>query len=382
MRFLTSGSAPLHVDTAMTFLGMGVPIMQGYGLTETSPVMSVSRPGANEYGAVGRPISGVDGTHRRGRRGAGRAGATSCRATIAIARRRPQRSRADGYTPATSARSMRPAILRITDRKNEIFKTGTGKWISPARIEANIKRSIFVAQAMVTGRGMPYPIALICPNWPLVRLELPQLPPTRRNETLAARDDVRAFLTHEVRRQTHGLATYEQVRRIVVVPREFTVEGGELSPSMKIKRRTVEARYAAEIEARTDADSRRCDAGMTTAQRIDEVVRGPIKSKTVFPALILHLIARQPDHGYGLMQRIRRSAATWLRSTPIRSIRCCAGWKSAASSPRRGSIRQAVATRLCHHAAGRGAAQADQRRDAPVSRFHCGRDYAVTGRAI
>jgi long-chain acyl-CoA synthetase len=139
-------------------------------------------------------------------------------------------------------------FLRITDRKNEIFKTDTGKWISPARVEANIKRSIFIAQALVVGNGRSYPLALICPNWTLVRLELPQLPAGATPEALAARDDVRAFLTHEVHDQTRALASYEQVRRIVVVPREFSVEGGELSPSMKTKRRVVEKNYATEIE--------------------------------------------------------------------------------------------------------------------------------------
>ncbi len=138
--------------------------------------------------------------------------------------------------------------MRITDRKNEIFKTDTGKWVSPARVEANIKRSIFIAQALVVGNGRPYPLALICPNWTLVRLELPQLPAGAAPEELAVRNDVRAFLTHEVREQTRALAGYEQVRRIVVVPREFSVEGGELSPSMKIKRRVVEKNYAAQIE--------------------------------------------------------------------------------------------------------------------------------------
>jgi long-chain acyl-CoA synthetase len=125
-------------------------------------------------------------------------------------------------------------FLRITDRKNEIFKTGTGKWVSPARIEANIKRSIFIAHVMVIGNGRPYPIALIVPNWTLVRQESPP--------------DVHAFLTHEVHKQTHGLATYEQIRRVVVIPAEFSVESGELSPSMKIKRRVVEQRYASEID--------------------------------------------------------------------------------------------------------------------------------------
>jgi len=247
VKFLTSGSAPLHIDTAMTFLSMGIPIMQGYGLTETSPVVSVSRLSGNEYGAVGRPIAGVDVAIAqdgevlvRGRNvmlGYYR----DSEATAAALR--------NGWLHTGDVGEIDAAgFLRITDRKNEIFKTDTGKWISPARVEANIKRSIFIAQALVVGNGRSYPLALICPNWTLVRLELPQLPAGATPEALAARDDVRAFLTHEVHDQTRALASYEQVRRIVVVPREFSVEGGELSPSMKTKRRVVEKNYATEIE--------------------------------------------------------------------------------------------------------------------------------------
>jgi long-chain acyl-CoA synthetase len=247
VKFLTSGSAPLHIDTAMTFLAMGIPIMQGYGLTETSPVVSVSRLSANEYGAVGRPITGVDVEIAddgevlvRGRNvmlGYYR----DSEATAAAIR--------EGWLHTGDVGEIDAAgFLRITDRKNEIFKTDTGKWISPARIEANIKRSIYVAQVLVVGNGRPYPIALVCPNWTLVRLELSQLPAGATPEVLAARNDVRAFLAHEVREQTRALASYEQVRRVVVVPTEFSVEGGELSPSMKIKRRVVEKNYATEIE--------------------------------------------------------------------------------------------------------------------------------------
>jgi long-chain acyl-CoA synthetase len=254
VKFLTSGSAPLHVDTAMTFLGLGVPIMQGYGQTETSPVTSVSRLSQNEYGAVGRPISGVDvriaGDGEILVRG---------RNVMQGYYRDPQATAAaivDGWLHTGDIGDIDGrGFLRITDRKNEIFKTTTGKWISPARIEANIKRSIFVTQAMVVGSGRPHPIALICPNWPLVRLEVPNLPNDATAETLAAREDVRAFLTHEVHKQTRGLASYEQIRRIIVVPREFSVEGGELSPSMKIKRRVVEQRYAGEIERAYESET-------------------------------------------------------------------------------------------------------------------------------
>ena len=245
--FLTSGSAPLHIDTAMTFLGMGVPIMQGYGLTETSPVISVSRLSENEYGAVGRPIDGVevriaqDGELLVQGRNVMQGYYRDAEGTAAAI--------VDGWLHSGDLGEIDAAgFLRITDRKGEVFKTGTGKWVAPARIEANIKRSIFVTHAMVIGNRRPHPIALISPNWPLVRLELPDLPKDATPERLARRDDVHAFFTREVHKQTHGLASYEQIRRVIVIPHEFSVESGELSPSMKLKRRIVEQRYAREIE--------------------------------------------------------------------------------------------------------------------------------------
>jgi long-chain acyl-CoA synthetase len=254
IKFLTSGSAPLHLDTAMTFLGLGIPIMQGYGLTETSPVVSVSRLSDNEYGAVGRPVAGVevrvapDGEVLvRGRNVMHGYYHDAQASSAAIV---------DGWLHTGDVGEIDAAgFLRITDRKNEIFKTGTGKWVSPARIEASIKRSIFVTNVMVAGNGRPHPIALVSANWPLVRLEIPGLPTDASPQMLARRDDVHAFLTREVHEQTRGLASYEQIRRIIVVPQEFSVEGGELSPSMKVKRRVVEARYASEIERAYGAES-------------------------------------------------------------------------------------------------------------------------------
>jgi long-chain acyl-CoA synthetase len=254
VQFLTSGSAPLHVDTAMTFLALGVPIMQGYGLTETSPVTSVSRLSNNEYGAVGRPIAGVDVRIAedgeilvRGRnvmRGYYHDPQATSEAIV------------DGWLRTGDIGEIDAAgFLRITDRKREVFKTGTGKWVSPARVEASLKRSIYVAAAMVTGSGRPHPIALISPNWNLVRHAVPSLPEAPPEE-LAAREDVRTFLNGEAYRQTKALATYEQVRQVIVIPQEFSVERGELSPSMKIKRRIVEERYAGEIDRAYGAEPR------------------------------------------------------------------------------------------------------------------------------
>lgn len=245
MAHLLSGSAALHVDVAMTFLGLGVPILQGYGLTETSPIITTSTMTFNKYGAVGRTIPG-------------------CEVKIAedgeiLARGRNVMM---GYyrDPEATAAALEggwfhtgdigevdeQGYLRITDRKKEVFKTATGKYVAPARVEAAIKRSVYVTQAMVVGDGRAHPAALIVPNWDVLRMELSL--PASSPEELAERDDVCTFVTAQVRKQTADLASYEQIRRIAILPRDFSVESGELSPSMKIKRRIVEDRYKSTID--------------------------------------------------------------------------------------------------------------------------------------
>jgi len=246
MRFFCSGSAALHLDVAMTFLGIGIPILQGYGLTETSPVTTTSQLSANTWGAVGRAIEGVDiriaedgeilvrGRHIM------QGYYHDPEATAAVIQ--------NGWLHTGDVGELDSnGYLRITDRKREVFKTDTGKWIAPSRVEAAIKRSPYIATAMVIGNGRPHPAALIVPNWDLLRIEL-GLSKEEPPETLILRDDVIAYVTHEVRRKTADLATYEQIRRVILLPHEFSVESGELSPAMKIKRRVVEQRYAGEID--------------------------------------------------------------------------------------------------------------------------------------
>ena len=243
--FLLSGSAALHVDVAMTFLGMGVSIMQGYGLTETSPVHTTNQITANRFGSVGHTIPEVetkiaeDGEILiRGRH------------VMMGYYREPEATAtalADGWFHTGDIGEIdADGYLRITDRKKEIFKTATGKYVSPARVESALKRSVYVAQAMVVGDGRPFPEALVAPNWDVLRVELSL--PQASAEDLSQRDDVKTFITQEARKQTADLASYEQIRNVIVLPREFTVESGELSPSMKIKRRVVEERYKALIE--------------------------------------------------------------------------------------------------------------------------------------
>ncbi len=252
MQFFCSGSAALHIDVAMTFLAIGVPILQGYGLTETSPVTSTSQLSANEWGAVGRAIAGVDIKIAedgeilvRGRQ-------------VMQGYYRDEKATAevlqDGWLHTGDIGELdSKGYLRITDRKREVFKTDTGKWIAPSRVEAAIKRSPFVGTAMVVGANRPHPAALIVPNWDMVRIEL-ALPKEAPPEELILRDDVVLFMSNEVRRKTADLASYEQIRRVILLPNEFSVDRGELSPAMKIKRRVVESRYAAEIDRGYAAD--------------------------------------------------------------------------------------------------------------------------------
>jgi long-chain acyl-CoA synthetase len=246
VKFIMSGSAALHIDVAMTFLSLDVPIMQGYGLTETSPVITVNCLSKNKYGTVGRPINGVDvkiaddGEILSRGRNVMHGYFNDPAATAAVFTE-------NWFHTGDIGELTSDGFLRITDRKKEVFKTSTGKFVSPARVEAAIKRSIFVAQAMVVGDGRAYPAALVCPNFDLVRVEL-DLPKDASNEDLAKRKDVFDFMAAEVRKRTADLGSYEQIRKIALIVREFSVEGGELSPAMKIKRRVVEERYRSLID--------------------------------------------------------------------------------------------------------------------------------------
>ncbi len=243
--FFVSGSAPLHFDVAMTLLGCDLPIVEGYGPTECSPVITVNTFLNNHYGTVGKPIPGVeiaiapDGEILA--RGPGvMLGYYKNEAATAEALR-------DGWYHTGDVGELdRDGFLRVTDRKNELFKTSGGKFIAPGRLEAAIKRSVYVNQALIVGEGHAHPVALVSPNWELVRVEL-RLPDGIAPGILAERDDVVTFMTNQVRLQTADLATFEQVRRVAVLPRDLTIEDGELSPTLKVKRRTVEQRYAVPI---------------------------------------------------------------------------------------------------------------------------------------
>jgi long-chain acyl-CoA synthetase len=246
LEFFTSGSAPLHRDIMLTFAGMGVPIAEGYGLTETSPVVTGNPSSAIRYGTVGRPISGVeikiaaDGEIMV-------KGPNVMQGYYKLPGERPFTS--DGWFLTGDVGELdADGYLSITDRKKELIKTSGGKYVAPGRVESALKRSIYIGQCFVIGDGRPYPIALVGPNWDLVRSEF-EIPTSATTEEIAKRSDVRELLLREVTEKSADLASFETIRRIAVLPRDLTIEDGELSPTLKVKRRVVQKKFAELIES-------------------------------------------------------------------------------------------------------------------------------------
>ena len=246
LAFFSSGSAPLHRDIALTFAGMGLPICEGYGLTETAPVLTVNRWDGIRYGSVGKPIPGVEIKLAPDGEILAR-GPNVMRGYYNLPAEHPFTS--DGWFMTGDIGEIdADGYLFITDRKKELIKTSAGKYIAPGRVEAALKRSIYVGQCFIIGEGRPYPIALVCPNWDLVRKDF-AIPAEVPTAVIAARSDVREVVSREVRAKTADLGSFEQIRRVALLPRDLTIEDGELSPTMKVKRRVVEKKFADVIES-------------------------------------------------------------------------------------------------------------------------------------
>jgi long-chain acyl-CoA synthetase len=242
--YFVSGSAPLHRDVALTLAAMGIEVMEGYGLTETAPVVTVNRPADNVLGSVGMPIRNVQ--VRIAEDGEVLVKGPNVMLGYYHVPPEEQPFTADGWFQTGDIGRLENGRLHITDRKRELFKSTGGKWVSPARIETALKRSIYLAQVVVYGDHRPHPCVLVAPNWSLLRAEL-GLPGEMPTEVLARSEAVRAIVIREVETQTADLASYEQVRRVALLPRDLTIEDGELSPTLKVKRRVVEERYTALI---------------------------------------------------------------------------------------------------------------------------------------
>jgi len=249
IRYMTSGAAPLAREILEFFHAIGILILEGYGLTETTPSLTVNRPDRFKFGTVGLPLDCCE---------------------IRIAEDGEILARGDnvanGYyrRPEATAEAWDPqawfhtgdigevdaeGFLRITDRKKDLIKTSGGKYVAPQKIENLLKMQPHVSQAVVIGDNRKYCVALIT----LDQEELARWLAGRgiedvRPETAATDADVQALVQTEVDEVNRHLASFESIKYFRILPGDFSPESGELTPSLKVKRKVVAQRYGPVIE--------------------------------------------------------------------------------------------------------------------------------------
>ncbi|HEV2472098.1 MAG TPA: long-chain fatty acid--CoA ligase [Chthonomonadales bacterium] len=244
MRYMVSGGAPLDPATATFFLAIGVQILEGYGLSETG-IIAVNRPHRQRIGTVGRLLSEVE---------------LKIAEDGEILTRGPGRMRGYFNNPEATEEAIDPegwfhtgdvgeqskdGFLKITDRKKDILVLANGKKVAPQPIEALLKHSSYISEAVLFGDCSPTVSALLAPAMdPLKRWAKDQGIEETDPEALIARPEVMKLFREEIDRNAGHLADFERIKRFKLVPHPFSIEGGELTPTLKVKRRFVAEKYA------------------------------------------------------------------------------------------------------------------------------------------
>lgn len=243
VKLFLSGGAPLADDIAYFFLAMGIPILQGYGLSETSPVLTINTTTANRVGSVGKVVKNVE---------------VKLAEDGEILARGPNILQGYYNKPTETANAFdgewfktgdigkfdKDGFLYITDRKKELLKTSGGKYLAPQPIESALKGSMYVAQVMLIGDNKKFPSVIIVPNWETMEnyAKSSGISFSSRKE-LCNNKQLLDMMLKEVSRLTPDLAQYEKIKKVALIENEFTIENGELTPTLKIKRRIVEEHY-------------------------------------------------------------------------------------------------------------------------------------------
>jgi long-chain acyl-CoA synthetase len=245
-----SGGAPLGIDTARWFASVGIPLYEGYGLTETSPVIAVNSPVTHRMGSVGRPLPNVECKLAEDSELLVR-GPSIFKGYWQKPEANAECIDAEGwFHTGDIARIDEDGFLYITDRKKELLKTSGGKLVAPQPIECKFKTNVLVAQAALVGDRHKFVSALLAPNFAALEEWARQQGIHAASRAELIRDSrVVAHYGEIVRQVNSELASFETVKRFRLVDEEWTQEGGHLTPSMKLKRREITNRYAALIAA-------------------------------------------------------------------------------------------------------------------------------------
>ncbi|HEY7877729.1 MAG TPA: AMP-binding protein [Gemmatimonadaceae bacterium] len=248
LRYFVSGGAPLAPVIIKFFYAAGLVILEGYGLTETSPVISVNTPSRFRIGTVGPPIANVQ---------------VMIAADGEILTRgphvmkgyynRPEATReaidADGWFHTGDIGVVEDGFLRITDRKKDIIVTAGGKNIAPQSIENRIRMNKYVSQVVMLGDQRRYSVVLVVPNFGQLEkwAKYKNLLYGDRRQLLAL-PVVQAKMQKEVLGKLTGLASFETPKKVALLEHDFSIDSGELTPTLKVKRKVVEKRYASIID--------------------------------------------------------------------------------------------------------------------------------------
>ncbi len=243
-----SGGAPLGRELAEWYASIGIRIHEGYGLTETSPVISVNTPQAHKLGTVGKPLPNVD--VRIADDGEVLVRGPSVFKQYWNKPKETQEAFVDGWFKTGDIGHLdADGFLSITDRKKDLIKTSGGKFVAPQPIENSLKHNALVAEAVVVGEKRKFPAVLIAPNFPVLEAwaRSHEVAFSSRQE-LVGLPVVRVLYEGIVEEFNGNLARFEKLKRVLLVADEFSAENGTLTASMKLRRRVVEERYQKQID--------------------------------------------------------------------------------------------------------------------------------------
>jgi len=248
IRYFISGGAPLAPEIAKFFYSAGLIILEGYGLTETSPVISANNLTDYRLGSVGKPIAGVEVRIAKDGEILTR-GPHVMRGYYNNEQATKDTITADGWFHTGDIGVIEDGYLRITDRKKDIIVTAGGKNIAPQPIENMLKTNKYVSQAVMIGDKRKFPVVLIVPDWDQLEkwAAHKQIVWTSRAE-LMAMPTVQAKMDKEVKEQLKGLASFEMPKKVKLIEHDFSIERGELTPTLKVKRRVIDRTYKAQID--------------------------------------------------------------------------------------------------------------------------------------